>query len=112
MSTEIIRDLNDRFRAGDTEIPGQIMITSGLAAHLAEAGQGGSDAHAAVQAFDVFTEDVDPHGEHDFGAFEIAGARCYWKLDLYDPSLTRYTDDPTDPAKTVRVLTIMLASEY
>jgi hypothetical protein len=28
-----------------------------------------------VELFDSFTEDNDPHGEHDFGAFEHEGAR-------------------------------------
>jgi hypothetical protein len=29
---------------------------------------------AAVQAFDDFTEDNDPHGEHDFGQIEVEKA--------------------------------------
>jgi hypothetical protein len=30
---------------------------------------------AKVRAFDVFTGDNDPHGEHDFGAVDEAGVR-------------------------------------
>ena len=38
---------------------------------------------AMVGAFKDFNADNDPHGEHDFGAFEeVAGAgRIFWKID-------------------------------
>ena len=62
--------------------------------------------------FDAFSADNDPHGEHDFGAFELAGDKFFWKLDYYDRNLEFGSDDPADPAKTTRVLTLMLAEEY
>jgi hypothetical protein len=67
--------------------------------------------------FDEFTPDNDPHHEHDFGGFEYEGRRIFWKIDYYDrASLGTGSDmgseDPSDPAKTLRVLTIMLAEEY
>ena len=65
-----------------------------------------------VASFDDFSEDNDPHGEHDFGAFDHAGSRIFWKIDYYDPSMESGSEDPSDPAKTTRVLTLMLASEY
>jgi hypothetical protein len=61
---------------------------------------------------DSFTEDNDPHGEHDFGAFEHEGARIFWKIDYYAPDMEHGSENPADPKQTVRVLTIMLASEY
>ena len=64
-----------------------------------------------VERFDVFTADNDPYREHDFGAFEHAGERIFWKIDYYDRTLSYRSEDPSDPAQTVRVLTIMLASE-
>lgn len=60
----------------------------------------------------VFGEGDDPHGERDFGAFEHRGTRLFWKIDYYDPTLSFGSEDPTDLAKTHRVLTIMLASDY
>lgn len=66
----------------------------------------------AVSAFSAFTPDNDPHGEHDFGAFQISGERLFWKIDYYDKDLYFGSPDPADPAVTRRVLTIMLASEY
>jgi hypothetical protein len=65
-----------------------------------------------VETFDAFMPDNDPHGERDFGAFEHAGNRIFWKFDYYDRTLTKGSENPADPSVTVRVLTIMLASEY
>ena len=36
-----------------------------------------------VRAFDDFSEDNDPYGEHDFGAFEYQGQTINWKIDYY-----------------------------
>ncbi|MDQ3044330.1 MAG: DUF3768 domain-containing protein [Chloroflexota bacterium] len=66
----------------------------------------------AVHQFDTFTPDNDPYGEHDFGAIYVNGQRIFWKIDYYDRALEYGSPDPTDPAVTMRVLTVMLASEY
>ena len=110
--------VNDRFRrstpsilaeASTSEL-GKWYLTRGVAAL-------GGDVIArvvlAVAAFDRFGEDNDPHGEHDFGIFEIEGVGIYWKIDYYDardPDLG--AEDPSEPATTERVLTIMLREEY
>ncbi len=65
-----------------------------------------------MELFDSFTEDNDPHGKHDFGAFEHEGKRVFWKIDYYAPDMEHGSENPADPKQTVRVLTIMLASEY
>lgn len=65
-----------------------------------------------VETFDAFTPDNDPHKERDFGAFEHNGQRIFWKIDYYDTTMTKGSEEPSDPRQTVRVLTIMLASEY
>lgn len=69
-------------------------------------------AAAAVVAFDAFDEDNDPHGERDFGAFDLVGARLFWKIDYYDCNYALASPNPADPAVTRRVLTLMLAEEY
>ena len=54
----------------------------------------------------------DPHGEHDFGAFEFDGTPVIFKIDYYDKDLNFHSPDPGDPAVTERVITLMLAEEY
>lgn len=103
-----IRDLNDALRCGRCQ-NGTVLITSGVQAL-------GNDAvleiAEAVKSFDTFTEDNDPHLEHDFGSVEVHGEMIFWKIDAYDPSMQYGSPDPSDAAVTHRVLTIMLASEY
>jgi hypothetical protein len=65
-----------------------------------------------VETFAEFTPANDPRLEHDFGAFDHGEDRIYWKIDYYDKSLNFHSDDPTNPALTTRVLTIMLSTEY
>lgn len=105
--TDIIAALNDRLRR--TFIGGRVFITPSVAA-LPE------DRRAAVlqavKDFTDFSPDNDPRGEHDFGAFDAAGERFFFKIDYYDSAIEYGSSDPSNPAKTVRVLTIMLASEY
>jgi Protein of unknown function (DUF3768) len=31
-----------------------------------------------VRALDAFTDDNDPHAEHDFGSVDEGGVRCFW----------------------------------
>lgn len=103
-----IRQLNDRFRA-DGPSMGNWVTTPGIR----QRGIGFViDVARAVQTFDDFTLDNDPYGEHDFGALTLWGSRVFWKIDYYDPSMQCGSDDPSDSAKTRRLLTIMLASEY
>jgi hypothetical protein len=67
---------------------------------------------AKVRNFDDFSNDNDPYGEADFGAFDYEGNKIFWKIDYYDNSLEAGSENPADPEKTCRVLTVMLASEY
>ena len=107
MSAERIRELNDAFR--HTFIGGNVVMTSGVAALSADTQ---ARIVAEVQSFDAFTSANDPHCEHDFGAFEIDAHKFFWKIDYYDAAMEFGSEDPADPSKTTRVLTIMLASEY
>ncbi len=105
--TARIAALNDALRRHRTG--GRLFITPGVVAMGGEALLAVLDA---VSSFTAFSEDNDPYGEHDFGAFTHAGARLYWKIDCYDRDLRFGSPDPADPAVTTRVLTVMLAEEY
>ncbi len=107
-----IRDQNDRFRKGDASIPGQILMTSGLSALLQDQNRTPLEIIEMVRNYDDFGEDNDPHKEHDFGAFDLSGTKIFWKIDYYDPQIQYGSEDPSDPSKTFRVLTVFLASEY
>jgi hypothetical protein len=107
-TTKKIAELNDLCRTA-MGVTGKLFQTAGINA-LPLADQ--SAIREKVETFSDFTPDNDPHGERDFGAFEHNGNRIFWKIDYYDRTMTKGSEDPSDPSQTVRVLTIMLASEY
>ena len=109
---------NDAFRKlaclGETPsqpIQGRMHLTSSMA--MAEDGLA-LEAVQAVGEFDVFEPENDPDGCHDFGAVDIRGQKVFWKIDLYEAdSDFRYgAEAPDNPATTMRVLTIMMASDW
>ncbi|MEL6467544.1 MAG: DUF3768 domain-containing protein [Pseudomonadota bacterium] len=103
-----IRELNDRFRVEGLG-HGSILLTQGI---QAKGGEFAVSAFNAVRAFNDFSEDNDPWGEHDFGAVDLDGEKVFFKIDYYDLSLQQGSENPANEGCTHRVLTIMLASEY
>lgn len=101
---ERIKKLNDDFRT--TLIGGRIVLTQGVLHH--------PEPNQILERVKCYREfaDNDPYGEHDFGAFEAGNEKLFWKIDYYSSSLDSGSDDPADPAKTTRVLTVMLASDW
>lgn len=101
------RRLNDKFRTSFQG--GKVLITSGVRA------LGSILVHEilkTVRQFDRFDQANDPYNEHDFGSFSSGGQRVCWKIDYYDQSMQFGSSDPSNEAETVRVLTVMLTSEY
>ena len=106
-NTDRIRQLNDQLRQQLTT--GLAVITPGVAA----LGQEAVDRIVkTIAVFDDFCHANDPYQEHDFGSFEADGHEIFFKIDYYDNDLTYHSPDPSDPAVTKRVITIMLAEEY
>ena len=104
--TEAIVRLNDAFRK--TFIGGRVLLTRGVA-ELDLASQ--ARLIMAVKTAQPKVEN-DPWGEHDFGAFDYADERYFWKIDYYALASETLSPDPSDPAVTRRVLTVMRADEY
>ena len=114
MSAARIAALNDALRRTlgilPRGVPGRAVLTRALVALPAD-----TQAHVlnAVRTFDRFTPDNDPWHEHDGARLEVDGHAIIWKVDYYaDESCTFGSEAPEDPARSYRVLTIMLASDY
>lgn len=103
-----IADLNDKFRKS-LVTGGRTYMTAGVNAKGAEFV---AKALIKVIAFNDFNADNDPHREHDFGSFELDSEKLFWKIDYYDLKAEFGSENPADPKKTLRVLTVMLAEEY
>lgn len=102
-----ISKLNDHLRKHG--IGGKVFLTQGV--------QSLEEWHReaiiqAVRDYDGFDPDNDPYEEHDMGWVTVSGTKVMWKIDYYDPTMTFGSEDPADPHKTARVLTIMLVEEY
>ena len=102
-----IRLLNDFLRTSFAG--GKVMLTAGVDALPAATK---AAVLAKVQGFKAFNADNDPHGEHDFVNIEHEGKTYFAKIDYYSPDLEGGSEDPADPKKTTRVLTIMRTDEY
>ena len=106
-TTDRIRVLNDNFRS--TFVGGRVVVTAGVRALPLDTN---ARVLLAVQSFSNFTKDNDPHGEHDFGQFEVEGERYFLMISYYSLDLQFGSECPEDPTVTTRVLTIMRADEY
>jgi len=113
-----IAEQNDLFRTKfyipyfNLRPAGHMFCTGGIAALPPETQ---IEVWMAVANFNDFAEGNDSYGEHDFGALDIEGVaeKIFWKIEYYaDKSCTSGSEDPSDPARTFRVLTIMLGSEW
>ena len=109
--TAKIRALNDAFRQRlPRPVNGcRLIVTDGVGSLPPSQF---ADLLLAVRSFEEFSSDNDPHGEHDFGSVERNGTRYFWKIEAYDEWMQFGSSDPTNPAVTTRVLTVMRADEY
>ncbi len=115
-----VAEQNDAFRRnaclaipyapGDPVLMGQLVATRAIHA------RGGPFVQACLAAIGRVTDfpaDNDPDGFHDFGAVEVEGTTVWFKLDLFDGSDLIYgSEAPDNPARTYRVLTILLPGDW
>ena len=104
-----IKSLNDNLRK--SLIGGRVILTQGI---NVKTPRDIARILAKVRNFNNFTKAKanNSYNEHDFGSFDYNGEKIYWKIDYYDKSYQFYSEDPSNPNITNRVMTVMLASEY
>jgi hypothetical protein len=102
-----IRELNDTLRK--TLGGGKVVMT----ANVAELGpEIKAAAIFAMAQLSDFNDGNDPNGEHDFGKFELGHYTFMFKIDYYDAELIGASEDPSDPKKTTRVLTLCFPGDW
>ena len=102
-----IAALNDSLRI--TFSGGRVTQTPSIAALPSETR---SKVLETVHYFKDFNETNDAFHEHDCAVFEVDGEAYMFKIDCYDLDMKCESPDPTDPTQTLRILTIMMATEY
>jgi Protein of unknown function (DUF3768) len=101
-----IADQNDLFRTTMISSPlHKIVMTAGLVED-----PNLEKVVTAVREFKSFTEDNDPHGEHDCALFDVENTKYMFKIDYFDPTF-HVGADPYG-GKVARLLTILRADEY
>ena len=105
--TASISRLNDMLRTQG--IGGRVVATPGI---LNLGHETRANVLQAIKTYASFDQDDDPYNQHDFGAVDVAGERFFFKIDYYDLNLQFGSEDPSDPEKTTRIMTIMRADEY
>jgi hypothetical protein len=103
-----IRELNDELRTGAQPLNGKVIVTGRLA--QMDANLQYMVARNAAR-FNAFSEDNDPHGEHDCAVFEV-GDRFMFKIDYYALDEETLSEHPEDPNVTIRVMSLFYADDY
>ncbi len=105
--TQKIQRLNDSLR--QTLIGGRLILSLKVSQLPEDQKQ---ELVNLVMNFKDFTEDNDPHGEHDFGSVNYQGETYFWKIDYYDTNYQFMSPDPSDTEVTRRVLNILHSWVY
>jgi hypothetical protein len=103
----LIREANDKFRT--TFRGGQVLLTASVTTlpDMVKA-----SALEKVASFQDFNEENDPHFEHDYGSFDHCDREVWWKIEYWNETMDWASDDPADPEKTKRTLTVGLACDW
>jgi hypothetical protein len=105
-STQRIRELNDDLRiygrGGETYRTEKIVA---LPIKLQE------ELGGRIRAY-IFTRDNDLFQEHDYGFLKFRRRNFVFKIDYLKLESDEPSEDPSDPGKTRRILSLMMADEY
>jgi hypothetical protein len=103
-----IRRLNDCFRK-NPQLLGKIVMTRNVAdmgpVFLVK-------CLYTLKVYDAFTKDNDPYGEHDMCTFEVDGQKVWFKIEYFNHDMTAGSEDPANPAVTVRLGTLLFPEDY
>lgn len=103
MSLDRIRQLNDQFRKMVAQdYPDNVIETYPVVKLSWSELQ---DIFERISSFSDFDDTVGP--EHDFFSFDYKGRRYAVKINYFAGDLTHPSPDPSDPDRTVRVMTII-----
>lgn len=102
-----IRDLNDQLRK--TFSGGTVLLNRGI---RSKSPKELCDILEGVKNFNDFNQSNNVYAENDFGSFKCHGDTIFWKIDYYNNDDTYLSPDPSNPAHTHRVMTILLSDEY
>jgi hypothetical protein len=116
----IVGAQNDAFRTalGPVEWQGQHLRGRMFVTHgIREMGAGFVEAALVATRDDTnFMDDHSRYGARSFGMPEVThegdSFLIYWKIDLYDNDESMGPEVESDPAQTIRVLTLCLPEEY
>ncbi|KHL24194.1 hypothetical protein PK98_14420 [Croceibacterium mercuriale] len=111
--TERIARLNDRARIG-FDRQAKIVMTRSLLSTLSPANDPRQNVMAQARIMRALREcTFTPSSpERDMAWFEIDGHKLMLKIDCYDESMDFASPDPANASVTVRVVTVMLVSDY
>lgn len=115
-----VAELNDALRASvGARTPdghNRVVLTRALDSFLREGGSlfqyCSRSARLMRRVRDYIDWGNDPYGERDMGGFSFEGQQILFKIDYYDRNLEFGSERPDREEETIRVLTIMLASDY
>jgi hypothetical protein len=106
-----IAALNDELRMGRSPRNGKVIVTGDLAAEQPDPEKLKAIV-VALHQFNAFTEDNDPHGEHDCAKFAVGDEEFMFKIDYYALDEEHLSDHPEDPNVTIRVMSVFYAHDY
>ncbi|OWZ90406.1 hypothetical protein B9J07_27865 [Sinorhizobium sp. LM21] len=106
-----IAELNDELRTHRSQRNGKIIVTGALIEDIHD-GARMARILDAIRDFSDFNEDNDPHGEHDYGRVTVDGEEFMFKFDYYALNEEHLSEHPEDPNATIRVMSVLYASDY